>query len=234
MHILKQFRALAQANLRLNLVSLGRAETTHLVIYMPLSISEMLGMRMRGTPVGRMRQALRRAADAGLPIGSDLMEVHLLAGGNLERVLDALILAKQEGLEADWLRLTAFDLTGTDPVAAVRRSIPDQELVFDQYAADRPEKILGFCTDGSAVRAACRVMYRLPLLPDATPLLSQLQERLSARIAVLINTAPDPRSLEARKSERETHLLAMAHEIMPRVRAVQLRFASGARSKPAA
>ena len=193
---------------------------------MPLSLSEMLGMRLRGTPVLRMRRCLERAEAAGLDVNSDLLEAHFLAGGNAERVLEAMLMAQKSGIEPDWMRLSAFDLSGSDPVEVVQRSLVEHELFFDQYAPSAPEKILGYCKDRSAVRAACRIVYRLPLVPDATPLLNRLQERLSARIAVLINTAESPRMLEALKSQHETGLLALAHEALPTAKAVHLRFAA--------
>jgi hypothetical protein len=83
------------------------------------------------------------------------------------------------------------------------------------------------------VRARCRVTYRMPLFPGVESILSHLQARLSARIAVLINTAPDPRTLEARRSEHETGLLPLALEALRSVRTVQLHFAPAGDDRPA-
>lgn len=98
---------------------------------MPLSWREQFGMLIRGTPVGIMRRCVRRAEAAGLPVSVDQMEAHLLAGGDLERVLDAAIRAKAEGIVADWYRLAALDLTGHDPRGVVERAIPSKRIDWE-------------------------------------------------------------------------------------------------------
>ena len=64
-------------------------------------------------------QALR----AGLTATSTDMESHVLAGGNVIRVINAMIAAKKANIELPWRTATAIDLAGRDILDAVQTSV---------------------------------------------------------------------------------------------------------------
>jgi len=88
-------------------------------VALPISLIEALGMWIRRTPVRPMRRAWARVEHAGLPVTLNQLEVHSLAGGNVERVVEAMLAARASGLRDDFPLLSAVDLVGKDPMAAV-------------------------------------------------------------------------------------------------------------------
>lgn len=184
-------------------------------------------MRMRATPPRLIQRAVKRIEAAGISVSAPQLEGHHLAGGSVERIVEACELASPDGRSPDLLRLLALDLGGHDPIAAVRQSLEDRELTFDTYSPAYPEPIVGFTRDQTTVRGACRVVYRSPLVPDAGPVLQHLQERLAARLGVTIGAAASLRELETRQAEVEAQLVALARDILPSVSAVHATYVSG-------
>jgi uncharacterized protein YqfA (UPF0365 family) len=60
---------------------------------------------------------------AGIPIERDMLEAHYLAGGNVDRVIRALISADKANIELDFRAATAIDLAGRDVFEAVQLSV---------------------------------------------------------------------------------------------------------------
>lgn len=191
---------------------------------MPISVMERLGMWIRRIPVGRMRRAVQLVDQEGLPISSAALEVHFLVGGDVERALEAYLLARGEGTEVDWQTLTALDLNGVDPVESVRAATKDRVLDFESYSPGGEERILGFTRAGAPLKASCKVTYRRPLVA-ADELLERTQERLATRIAIIINTAEDLNALQRRLEHHEQALLFLAQSILPTAKRVEVEFA---------
>lgn len=61
---------------------------------MRVRISILIGMRFRRIAPGDVVRPLIKATKAGLNIDINEMEAHMLAGGHLNRVVDALIAAQ--------------------------------------------------------------------------------------------------------------------------------------------
>jgi len=90
------------------------------MVNLPLGISDIVGMRLRGTdPVAVVLPAIIARA-AGTPVDIKVLEAHLMAGGRVQRVVDALIEAKKAHVEVGVEELAKADLDGRDPVALVR------------------------------------------------------------------------------------------------------------------
>lgn len=51
------------------------------------------------------------------------MKLHYLAGGNVDRVVNALIAAQRAGIPLDFERACAIDLAGRDVLNAVQMSV---------------------------------------------------------------------------------------------------------------
>jgi uncharacterized protein YqfA (UPF0365 family) len=88
-----------------------------------VSLLNLLGMKLRGVPPTLIVDARIRAVKAGLDLGSDPLEAHALAGGNVINVVQALIAAEKAGIELSFQRAAAIDLAGRDVYDAVRTSV---------------------------------------------------------------------------------------------------------------
>ena len=66
---------------------------------------------------------LIKATKAGLKVDMNAMEAHLLAGGNVDRVINALIAAQSADIPLTFDDATAIDLAGRDVLQAVQMSV---------------------------------------------------------------------------------------------------------------
>ena len=65
-----------------------------------VTIFNLVGMRFRRVPPGVIVSGLIAAKKAGLDqVSGDDLEVHYMAGGNVDKVVDALIAASKAGIE---------------------------------------------------------------------------------------------------------------------------------------
>ena len=55
----------------------------------PVNIITLVGMRMRRVPPGKIVMPLIKANKAGLSVQVNQLEAHYLAGGNVDKVVDA-------------------------------------------------------------------------------------------------------------------------------------------------
>ncbi|MFN9369209.1 MAG: flotillin-like protein FloA [Planctomycetia bacterium] len=90
-----------------------------------VSFLELLGMSLRKVNARTIVQARIMATQAGL--GADItprrLEAHYLAGGDVPRVIRALIAAQRADLDLDFDRACAIDLAGRDVLDAVQTSV---------------------------------------------------------------------------------------------------------------
>src|SRR5690606_21204566 len=83
-----------------------------------VGLSTLVGMRLRRVPPSTIVTARISSAKAGLQISIDDLEAHYLAGGNVERVVNALISADKANIVMPFKRAAAIDLAGRDVLAA--------------------------------------------------------------------------------------------------------------------
>ncbi len=88
-----------------------------------VSLLQLVFMRFRRVPPSIIVNALVTATKAGIPVQRDLLEAHYLAGGNLSKVIRALISADKANIELDFRAATAIDLAGRDVFEAVQLSV---------------------------------------------------------------------------------------------------------------
>jgi uncharacterized protein YqfA (UPF0365 family) len=86
----------------------------------PSPFLRTMRMRFVGVRPGRVYLPLRRAREAGVALDAATAEGHLVAGGNLERVVEALVLAAEQKLSVSFQDASALDLMGKDPLEIVR------------------------------------------------------------------------------------------------------------------
>ncbi|MCG0313893.1 MAG: flotillin-like FloA family protein, partial [Calditerricola sp.] len=89
----------------------------------PISILTLVGMRLRRVVPARIVNPLIKARKAGLDLTINQLESHYLAGGNVDRVVDALIAADKARIALPFDRAAAIDLAGRDVLDAVKVSV---------------------------------------------------------------------------------------------------------------
>ncbi|HAE39125.1 MAG TPA: hypothetical protein DCG57_10870, partial [Candidatus Riflebacteria bacterium] len=89
----------------------------------PISVVQLIAMQLRNVPTGLIIESYVRVRKAGIPLGLDRLEVHYLSGGNMQKVVQALISAKNSKIDLDFERAAAIDLAGRDVEDAVKMSV---------------------------------------------------------------------------------------------------------------
>jgi uncharacterized protein YqfA (UPF0365 family) len=100
-----------------------------------VGIGELIGMRLRRVPPRAIIEPKISAHKAGIQLSTDQMEAHFLAGGNVARVILALISADRADIDLPWQRATAIDLAGRDVLEAVRVSVNPQVIQTGRISA---------------------------------------------------------------------------------------------------
>src|ERR687898_2986315 len=72
----------------------------------------LIGMRLRRVPPGTVVTARISAVKAGLNIPLNDLEAHFLAGGNVVRLVNAMISARKANIPLPFKRAAAIDLAG--------------------------------------------------------------------------------------------------------------------------
>ncbi|MBO4779523.1 MAG: flotillin-like protein FloA [Selenomonadaceae bacterium] len=88
-----------------------------------VGIFTLIGMRMRRVPPAKIVMPLIKANKAGLDVTVNQLEAHYLAGGNVDKVVDALIAAQRAQIILPFERSAAIDLAGRDVLEAVQMSV---------------------------------------------------------------------------------------------------------------
>lgn len=88
-----------------------------------ISLFQLLIMRFRRVPPTTIVNAMVMGHKAGIPVERDPLEAHYLAGGNVDRVVRALISADKANIELDFKAATAIDLAGRNVFEAVQMSV---------------------------------------------------------------------------------------------------------------
>jgi uncharacterized protein YqfA (UPF0365 family) len=115
-------------------------------------IFSLLGMRLRKVPPSVIVTSKITAQKAGLDVVLDQLESHYLAGGNVQKVVAALISADKAQIHLGWDRATAIDLAGRDVLEAVKLSVNPRVIETPPVAA--------MARNGIQVRAIAKVTVR--------------------------------------------------------------------------
>ena len=124
-----------------------------------VKFSELIGMWLRKVDTRTMVLSKITAIQAGLTLTTRDLESHYLAGGNVPRVVRALIAANRANIDLSLQTATAIDLAGRDILEAVQTSVNPK--VID---CPDPEKgrstVDAVAQDGIQVKAKARVTVR--------------------------------------------------------------------------
>jgi len=121
----------------------------------PVGIFELIAMRLRRVPPASIVNPLISAVKAGLTVRSVDLEAHYLAGGNVGRVVAALISANRAELDLTFDRAAAIDLAGRNVLEAVQMTVNPKVITTPRVAA--------MAKDGIQLLAISRVTVRTNL-----------------------------------------------------------------------
>jgi len=88
-----------------------------------IRIGTLIGMKLRRVSPIRIVIPQIKAIKAGLDLSVNKLEAHYLAGGNVDRVVNALIAAQRAAINLEFERAAAIDLAGRDVLEAVQMSV---------------------------------------------------------------------------------------------------------------
>ena len=88
-----------------------------------VGIVNLIGMRLRRVIPSKIILPLVKANKAGLDVNVNQLEAHYPAGGDVDRVVDALIAAHRATMSLTFERACAIDLAGRDVLEAVQMSV---------------------------------------------------------------------------------------------------------------
>lgn len=96
-------------------------------------------------------------------ISTDCLEAHYLAGGNVLRVINAIIAAHRAGIDLDFDRAAAIDLAGRDVLDAVKTSVYPKVIDCPDPQRSGKNVLSAISKDGVELRIRARVTVRTNL-----------------------------------------------------------------------
>jgi uncharacterized protein YqfA (UPF0365 family) len=124
-----------------------------------VSLLELIGMRLRKVNATVIVNSRIQAIRAGLQITQPEMESHMLAGGDVQRVIAAMIAASKANIDLTWRTATAIDLAGRDILDAVQTSVNPKVIDVPSHAMGRAT-IDAVAKDGIQLKVKARVTVR--------------------------------------------------------------------------
>jgi uncharacterized protein YqfA (UPF0365 family) len=118
-----------------------------------VKLGNLVGMRFRKVPPRAIILPLISATKAGLDrLDTNGLEAHFLAGGDVQRVVYALISADKANIELPFQQAAAIDLAGRDVLDAVQVSVNPRVI--------QTPKVAAMAKDGIQLIATARVTVR--------------------------------------------------------------------------
>ncbi|WP_231943894.1 flotillin-like protein FloA [Aeoliella mucimassa] len=158
----------------------------------PINPLSLVGMSLRQVNPKTILEAMIRAKQAG--VGSDpttgitirRLEAHYLAGGNVPRVILAIIAAHRADIDLDFDRAAAIDLAGRDVLDAVQTSVNPKVIDCPDASNSTKTTLSAVAKNGVELKIRARVTVRTnlsQLIGGAT------EETIIARVGEGIITA---------------------------------------------
>lgn len=117
-----------------------------------ISMGRLIGMRLRKVDTKNIVLTYIMARKAGLTISIVDLETHYMAGGNIDKVVKALIAAHSAKIDLDIELAKAIDLAGSDVVEAVETCVTPKIIEVNDIAA--------IAQDGIEVRVDIKVTVK--------------------------------------------------------------------------
>lgn len=140
---------------------------------------KLLGMRLRKADVEYIVNSYIKLKTAGHRISLEELESFISAGGNVDKILKASIMAKDAGLSIPIATLKAIDLTGSDIVTRVSDIIMPRTIEAGDVTA--------IAKDGVALKLSSKVtvkgnVHRLIGVTDVDTILTRLEEAIATTV----------------------------------------------------
>jgi uncharacterized protein YqfA (UPF0365 family) len=100
-----------------------------------IGIFDLIGMRLRRVSPAKIVLPMVKATKAGIHTKVNQLEAHLLAGGNVDSVVNALIAAERAQISLSFEQASAIDLAGRDVFQAVKMSVTPKVIETDMISA---------------------------------------------------------------------------------------------------
>jgi uncharacterized protein YqfA (UPF0365 family) len=117
-----------------------------------VSIFSLLGMRLRNVPPRVIVEARILSVKAGIPVETNLLEAHYMSGGNVLRVVQAIIAANKSNIKLSFAESAAIDLAGRNVLEAVQMSVNPKVITTPKVSA--------VALDGIQLQAVTRITVR--------------------------------------------------------------------------
>lgn len=127
-----------------------------------VSLIDLIGMRLRQVNPKLIIDSRIQASRAGLNIPQSEMESHVLARGDLLRVVNAMVAASKANIDLTWENARAIDLAGRDIFEAVQTSVNPKVIDVPNQSGPR-QTIDAVAKDGIQLKVKARVTVRTNL-----------------------------------------------------------------------
>jgi uncharacterized protein YqfA (UPF0365 family) len=117
-----------------------------------ISIFQLIGMRLRKVPPRIIVESRILSVKAGMPVDTNLLEAHFMSGGNINRVVKALIAASKANINLAFGQAAAIDLAGRNVLEAVQMSVNPKVMETPIISA--------VALDGIQLRVSTRITVR--------------------------------------------------------------------------
>jgi len=134
-----------------------------------VGLLQMVAMKIRKVSPKQIVNARIMAHQAGLRIKgeggvrTEELEAHYLAGGNVERVIQAIIAAERAEINLDFDRAAAIDLAGRDVLEAVTTSVYPRVIECPDKSFSTKSSLSAIAKDGIELKVNARVTVRTNL-----------------------------------------------------------------------
>lgn len=132
-----------------------------------ISMWSLVFMSFRKVNARAIVEAKIMSKQAGLDTTNDMttraLEAHYLAGGNVKRVVQALIVAHRAKIDLNWDTAAAIDLAGRNVLEAVQTSVDPKVIDCPDARRTGRTTLDGVAKDGIQLKARARVTVRTNL-----------------------------------------------------------------------
>jgi uncharacterized protein YqfA (UPF0365 family) len=129
-----------------------------------VSMTSLIFMSFRKVNARSIVESKIMAKQAGLDTHNDIttraLEAHYLAGGNVRRVIQALIVAQRAKIDLNWDFAAAIDLAGRNVLEAVQTSVDPKVIDCPDPRRTGRTTLDGVAKDGIQLKARARVTVR--------------------------------------------------------------------------
>ncbi len=124
-----------------------------------VSMPSLIFMKLRKIRPQIIVYSRINAVKAGINLGVNELEAHYLAGGNVQRVVAALIAANKANIPLSFQQATAIDLAGRDVLDAVKTSV-NPKVIDCPDPTRGTDVVAAVAMDGIQLKAKARVTVR--------------------------------------------------------------------------